>query len=125
MRISDWSSDVCSSDLRSTLTEPASRVERGLAVSLHNVSFSHGNADAAVTALNQVSLEIPAGAFVAVTGPVGSGKSALAQALLGLYPLAGGTVSLDGDAPARHRGDLGHLPQDPFLFSRSEERPFG
>lgn len=68
---------------RSTLTEPSSRAERGLAVSLHNVSFSHGNADAAVTALNQVSLEISAGAFVAVTGPVGSGKSALAKALLG------------------------------------------
>ena len=102
---------------RSTLTEPASRVERGLAVSLHNVSFSHGNADAAVTALNQVSLEISAGAFVAVTGPVGSGKSALAKALLGLYPLAGGTVSLDGDTPARHRGDIGYLPQEPFLFS--------
>src|SRR3546814_5347335 len=32
-------------------------------------------------------------------------------------PLAGGTVSLDGDAPARHRGDIGYLPQEPFLFS--------
>jgi ATP-binding cassette subfamily B protein len=54
---------------------------------------------------------------VGVGGPVGSGKSALAKALLGLYPLAGGTVSLDGDAPARHRGDIGYLPQEPFLFS--------
>jgi len=103
---------------RPTLTEPAPRVERGLAVSLRNVSFSHGNAEAAaVIALNQVSLEISAGAFVAVTGPVGSGKSALAKALLGLYPLASGTVFLDGDTPARHRGDIGYLPQEPFLFS--------
>ncbi len=37
-------------------------------------------------ALRGLSLDIPAGALVAVTGPVGSGKSALARAMLGVYP---------------------------------------
>ena len=49
-------------------------------------------------------LDIFAGALVAVTGPVGAGKSALARALLGLYPLEAGQVLLDGrpleDMPA-------------------------
>lgn len=97
--------------------QPA-RGEGGLAVSLRHVSFAYGNISATATpAVNQVSIEIPAGAFVAVTGPVGSGKSALAKALLGLYPLAGGTIALDGDAPEQHRGEIGYLSQEPFLFS--------
>src|SRR5262249_3575606 len=58
----------------------------------------------------------------AVTGPVGAGKSALARALLGLYPLEAGQVLLDGrpleDMPAAERAvRTGYLPQDPYLFS--------
>jgi ATP-binding cassette subfamily B protein len=59
---------------------------------------------------------------VAVTGPVGSGKSALARALLGLYPLEAGQVLLDGcsleDIPLAERAArTGYLSQDPYLFS--------
>lgn len=64
--------------------------------------------------LKDLSLAIPAGALVAVTGPVGSGKSALARALLGLYPLDAGVIRFDGQ-DAR----IGYLPQEPFLFSGS------
>ncbi|HEU5100575.1 MAG TPA: ATP-binding cassette domain-containing protein, partial [Roseiflexaceae bacterium] len=71
---------------------------------------------------SDVSLDVPAGSFVAVTGPVGAGKSALARALLGLYPLEAGDVVLDGRpldsiAPAEHAARTGYLPQEPFLFS--------
>ena len=98
----------------------APRAKGGLAVALRDLSFAHGALGAnAALALDRVSLDIPAGAFVAVTGPVGSGKSALAKALLGLYPLAGGSVTLDGDPPAQHRDQIGYLPQETFLFSGS------
>ena len=97
---------------------PPPRAEGGLAVSMRDLSFAHGDTGAnARLALDRVSLDIPAGAFVAVTGPVGAGKSALAKALLGLYPLAGGQVTLDGDPPAQHRDEIGCLPQESFLFS--------
>ena len=33
-----------------------------------------------------LDLDIPAGFLVGVTGPVGSGKSALARAILGIHP---------------------------------------
>jgi ABC-type multidrug transport system fused ATPase/permease subunit len=62
--------------------------------------------------------------MVAVTGPVGCGKSALARAVLGLYPLEAGRVLLDGkpigNIPAAEiAARIGYLPQDPYLFSGS------
>src|ERR1043166_4774240 len=64
-----------------------------VAVSLQGVTFRYSAATA--PALHDIWLDIPAGALVAVTGPVGAGKSALARALLGLYPLEAGQVLLN------------------------------
>ncbi len=90
------------------------------ALSLQEVTFRYPGA--ATPALNDISLEVPAGAVVGVTGPVGSGKSALARTLLALYPLESGEVLLDGrvleDVPAIERTTrIGYLGQDPYLFS--------
>src|SRR5215468_10600737 len=91
-----------------------------VAVALHGVTFRYSVATA--PALCDIWLDIPAGALVAVTGPVGAGKSALARALLGLYPLEAGQVLVDGrpleDIPAAERAArTGYLSQDPYLFS--------
>jgi ATP-binding cassette, subfamily B, multidrug efflux pump len=91
-----------------------------LAVTLRGVTFRYSTATA--PALRDIWLDIPAGALVAVTGPVGAGKSALARTLLGLYPLEAGQVLLDGrpleDVPVAERAArTGYLPQDAYLFS--------
>src|SRR5919197_996765 len=90
------------------------------AVSLQGVTFRYSTATA--PALRDIWLDIPTVALVAVTGPVGAGKSALARVLLGLYPLEAGRVLLDGrpleDMPVVERtARIGYLPQDPYLFS--------
>jgi ABC-type multidrug transport system fused ATPase/permease subunit len=91
-----------------------------ISISLHDVTFRYPGT--AQPALESVSVDIPAGSFVAITGPVGCGKSALLRAVLGLYPLEKGEVLLNGrpvtEIPDEERtAQMGYLPQDPFLFS--------
>lgn len=50
----------------------------------------------AVTAAADVSLEVAAGEAVGLVGGSGAGKSTVARAIVGLAPVAGGTVRLDG-----------------------------
>jgi ABC-type multidrug transport system fused ATPase/permease subunit len=90
------------------------------AVSVRDVTFRYPGNGAVV--LDEVTLEVPPGSLVAITGPVGSGKSALARVLLGLYPLDSGRVLLDGQSvdtlsQAERASRIGYLPQSPFLFS--------
>jgi len=54
---------------------------------------------------------VSAGQFVAVLGPNGAGKSTFLRMLLGLHPLAGGSLTVLGDRPGRHNHDIGYLPQ--------------
>jgi putative ABC transport system ATP-binding protein len=71
----------------------------------------YGRGDQAVTALDNVDIEIPAGRFTAVMGPSGSGKSTLMHCLAGLDSLTSGEVyigdtelgSLDDRALTRFR----------------------
>ena len=51
-------------------------------------------------ALEEVSLAVPAGAFVAIVGPSGCGKSTLLNVAAGLLPPSTGQVRVDGEALA-------------------------
>lgn len=55
-----------------------------MAVELRNVSFTYWQTEAPV--LRDISLHIPAGQFVVLTGPTGAGKSTFLQLLNGLIP---------------------------------------
>ena len=66
------------------------------AVAAADVTRRYGTGDATVDALRGVSLEVPAGQYLAVMGPSGSGKSTLMHLLAGLDRPDGGTVTIGG-----------------------------
>ena len=70
-----------------------------------------------VTALDCVSLDVPAGQLLGLLGPNGAGKTTLLQLLAGLRRPTSGAVQLFGCDPrdADHRRRLGSTPQETGL----------
>lgn len=66
-------------------------------ITFNSVSFHYSPVDGpAIPAINDVSLTIGEGEFVAVVGANGSGKSTFARLVNGLLTATGGTVWVDG-----------------------------
>jgi manganese/zinc/iron transport system ATP- binding protein len=58
-----------------------------------------------------VDVAVPAGALMAVLGPNGAGKTTLIKAILGLVPIAAGSVRIYGKPYAEQRRLVGYVPQ--------------
>ena len=58
--------------------------------------MAYGRGAAAVKAVEEVSLEIAHGEFIAVVGPSGCGKSSLMKLIAGLHAPASGSLSVEG-----------------------------
>ncbi len=67
----------------------------------HDVSVRFGGVRHGLTAVDHASLTVPDGGIVGLVGESGSGKSTLARAAVGLVPLSGGRIELDGRPLAR------------------------
>ena len=65
-------------------------------VELDNISMAYGDGDTAVRAIEDVTLNIRKGEFIAVVGPSGCGKSSLMKLISGLHPPASGTLTVEG-----------------------------
>jgi putative ABC transport system ATP-binding protein len=65
-------------------------------VSTRDLVKTYGTGDAAVHALDGVTLDLPAARFTAVMGPSGSGKSTLMHLMAGLDVPTSGAVFVDG-----------------------------
>ena len=75
-------------------------------------------------ALKRVDLHVPAGQRLAFVGRTGAGKSTLAKLVTRFYDPTDGEVRVDGTPltavdPNEYRSQLGYVPQEPFLFSRT------
>jgi ABC-type Mn2+/Zn2+ transport system ATPase subunit len=83
------------------------------AIEVSNVRVQYEGA--AVPALDGVSIRVDPGARVALLGGNGAGKSTLLKAIVGLVPLAGGGIAIQGAPfPARRR-QVAYLAQQSEL----------
>ncbi len=58
-----------------------------------------------------LDLAVRPGEFLAILGPNGAGKSTLLKTILGLLPLAAGTLTVFGASVRRGNAAIGYLPQ--------------
>ncbi|MEK6708480.1 MAG: LPS export ABC transporter ATP-binding protein [Pseudomonadota bacterium] len=76
------------------------------------------------TVVQDVSLSVASGEVVGLLGPNGAGKTTCFYMMVGLVPLDGGSIYLDGhdlsQMPVHHRARMGlsYLPQDASIFRR-------
>lgn len=74
--------------------------------------------------LRRVSLDVPAGRITTLLGRNGVGKTTLLRAIMGVVPIRGGRIELDGrridglDPSRRARLGLGYVPQGREIFPR-------
>jgi putative ABC transport system ATP-binding protein len=87
------------------------------AVALRDVRKVHGQGDAAVVALDGISVALSPGSFTAIMGPSGSGKSTFLHVAAGLDRPTSGTVTL-GDT------DLARLSERRLTILRRERIGF-
>ena len=112
-------------DSKSSITLPAEPVSPPTgkltgSISIRNLDFAYKDKKV----LEDISIEVPAGQTIAITGRTGSGKSTLIRTLPRILPVADGSIFIDGvdinQLPAGLlRQAIGYVPQESFLFSRS------
>ena len=89
-------------------------------IDVQNITFQYSPSDPVI--LENASMTIEAGSFVAITGPSGGGKTTLLKILLGLYSPQQGKIFLDGlpTTPGLFqswRDQIGVVAQDDTLLS--------
>jgi len=98
---------------------------------LKNVSVSAGGDDeSGVEIIYNISLELQEKKIYVVTGPNGGGKTSLAKAIMGIYPVRCGTIHLDGEditdktITERANMGIGYAFQSPARFKGLRVRDF-
>jgi NitT/TauT family transport system ATP-binding protein len=107
--------DLAGADTKLCVERPA-LVDVGAELRLHSVSVDFRRAGQTITALEQISLQVAAGEFLALLGPSGCGKSTLLNVLAGFRAPDRGAVFLDGRPHTHPTPRCGVIFQKHALF---------
>lgn len=104
------------------------------AIDISNVCFRYDTREV----LHKISLSVPEGAFAAMVGPNGGGKTTLLKLIIGLLTPRYGSIAIFGKSPQQMRRAIGYVPQfihfdpdfpatalDITLMGRIDRHPFG
>jgi ABC-2 type transport system ATP-binding protein len=84
------------------------------AVEVEKASFHYKN----IKAIDELTLQVPAGISFGLLGPNGAGKTTLIRMLVGLLKPKSGRIRILGRTPSRQTAHLiGYMPQLPSLYS--------
>lgn len=89
-------------------------------IEFRNVSFKYN--DGAEGVLNNINLTVPAGAYMALVGSSGTGKTTLCSLIPRFYDVTKGTIMIDGKdirdvTLSSLRNHIGMVQQDVYLFA--------
>lgn len=94
----------------------------GVKLDAYHLNRVVGKGDKQIKILNDISLSIQPGEFVAVVGGSGAGKSTLLSALTGFVPATEGRIFYNGIDYYEHfdlfRASLGYVPQDDIIHKQ-------
>jgi len=86
-------------------------------VNLKNLNFTYS--DAINGTIQDTSLDVSEGKFIAFVGPSGGGKSTLVDLVLGLLAPSSGSITISGLKPVeairKWPGSIGYVPQEVFI----------
>lgn len=109
----DEQEEAAEADSSQSLTEPQGVVQ------LRDIHFRYKEGEPLI---ENMSIDVPQGATIAIVGPTGAGKTTLVNLLMRFYELDHGTITIDGiDITQMQRGHLrslfGMVLQDTWLFN--------
>lgn len=121
-----WLEDYADSQRQESSRPSPPRIRRG--IRFENVSFRYPSNDR--PALENINLELPAGAVVAVVGENGAGKSTLVKLLCQFYEPTAGRIMIDDIdlrtiAPTSWRSRVAGAFQDFFRFEYQAQTSIG
>lgn len=110
--------DICPDITDASDAKPLTNVKGR--ISFDNVSFRYQENTEKV--LNHISLDVPAGTYMALVGASGAGKTTLCSLIPRFYDVTGGVVKIDGTDIRKFtlkslRSHIGIVQQDVYLFA--------
>ena len=85
-------------------------------LTLRGIHHTYFTKTSAVTALNDISLDVQEGEFVSFLGPSGCGKTTLLSIIAGLIEPSNGQVKLEGKSVKDAANQTGYMLQQDYLF---------